>query len=182
LKIKVGGSAGDIERMRAVAGAAPRSRLIIDANEGWTPENFTENMAAAVSCGVSLIEQPLGPDHEHLLASLPRPVPVCADESLHTRADLERLKPLYDAVNIKLDKTGGLTEALSLKITARQMGFIIMVGCMVGTSLAMAPAVLLAQDADFADLDGPLLLAHDRDPGLLYEGSMVSPPDPALWG
>ena len=181
LKIKVGAE-DDAARMRAVAAAAPQSSLIVDANEGWTEANLNENLHAAAACGVQLIEQPLPADKDAILAEIPHPVPVCADESVHVTEDLDRLAGLYDAINIKLDKTGGLTEALILRDKARAKGFSIMVGCMVGSSLAMAPAVLLAQDADFVDLDGPLLLARDRVPGLAYDGAIVSPPDPALWG
>lgn len=181
LKVKIGGD-GDIARIRAVRDAAPKSRLILDANEGWTDDNIRENLAAAAELGVSLVEQPLPAGEDAILAQIDRPVPVCADESVHTAEGLEKLVGLYDAVNIKLDKTGGLTAALELRDRARELGFGIMVGCMVGTSLAMAPAVLLAQGADFVDLDGPLLLARDREPGLIYRGSLVSPPEPALWG
>jgi L-Ala-D/L-Glu epimerase len=181
LKVKIGGD-GDIERIRAVADAAPASRLILDANEGWTDDNLEQNLAAAAEIGVALVEQPLPAGRDGLLAEIPHPVPVCADESVHVAADLPRLGGLYDAVNIKLDKAGGLTAAMELRDAARAAGLKIMVGCMVGTSLAMAPAVLLAQDADFVDLDGPLLLARDRTPSLRYDGSLVSPPEPALWG
>jgi len=181
LKIKVGGE-NDAERIRAVAAAAPESRLIVDANEGWTEANLEENLRAAAENRVALVEQPLPAGNDTPLGEILHPVPVCADESLHTRKDLDRLRGFYDAVNIKLDKTGGLTEALLLHQEARKLGFSIMVGCMVGTSLAMAPAVLLAQDAEFVDLDGPLLLARDRVPGLLYKGAFVSPPEPDLWG
>jgi L-alanine-DL-glutamate epimerase-like enolase superfamily enzyme len=141
-----------------------------------------ENLAQAAELGVALVEQPLPAADDALLGSIPHAVPVCADESLHVAADLDRLAGLYDAVNIKLDKAGGLTEAVALRDRARELGLGVMVGCMVGTSLAMAPAVLLAQDADFVDLDGPLLLARDRVPGLSYAGSLVLPPEPALWG
>ena len=181
LKVKIGGD-GDAERIRAVASAAPRSRLILDANEGWTDDNLAANLAAAAGLGVALVEQPLPSGRDALLAAIPHAVPVCADESVHVAADLPRLAGLYDAVNIKLDKAGGLTAAIELRDAARAAGMTIMVGCMVGTSLAMAPAVLLAQDADFVDLDGPLLLARDRSPALSYDGSLVSPPQPALWG
>ncbi|RLP22587.1 N-acetyl-D-Glu racemase DgcA [Mesorhizobium sp. YM1C-6-2] len=181
LKVKIGGD-GDIARIRAVRDAAPKSRLILDANEGWTGDNIRENLAAAAELGVSLVEQPLPAGRDAILAQIDRPVRVCADESVHTAEGLETLVGLYDAVNIKLDKTGGLTAALELRDRARELGFGIMIGCMVGTSLAMAPAVLLAQGADFVDLDGPLLLARDREPGLIYRGSLVSPPEPALWG
>ncbi len=181
LKVKIGGE-GDIARIRAVTEAAPTSRIILDANEGWTDENIRENLAVAAELGVALIEQPLPAGRDAILRQIVRPVPVCADESVHEARDLETLVGLYDAINIKLDKAGGLTAALVLRDRARELGFSIMVGCMVGTSLAMAPAVLLAQDADFVDLDGPLLLARDRSPGLTYRGSLVSPPDAALWG
>lgn len=181
LKVKIGGE-GDMERIRAVRRAAPDSRLILDANEGWTEHNIAENLAAAAGLDVALIEQPLPAGRDSILAEIARPVPICADESVHTVDGLEDLVGRYDAINIKLDKTGGLTAALHLRDRARELGFSIMVGCMVGTSLAMAPAVLLAQGAEFVDLDGPLLLARDRQPGLAYRGSLVSPPDPALWG
>lgn len=181
LKIKVGGG-DDIARMRAVREAAPQSHLIVDANEGWTGDSLEANLAAAASLGVALVEQPLPAGEDALLGRITRPVPVCADESVHEAGDLDRLVGLYDAVNIKLDKAGGLTAALALRERARDLGFRIMVGCMVGTSLAMAPAVLLAPDADFVDLDGPLLLARDREPALSYESSLVFPPTPALWG
>jgi L-Ala-D/L-Glu epimerase len=181
LKIKVGGE-GDIERVRAVALNAPNSKIILDANEGWTPENVVANMAAVAAIGVALVEQPLPAENDSILANISHPVPVCADESAHTSEGLAALRDRYDAVNIKLDKTGGLTEALKMRDEARALGFKIMVGCMVGSSLAMAPAVLLAQRADFVDLDGPLLLARDREPGLRYEGSLVYPPEPELWG
>lgn len=182
LKVKIGGEGDDIARIRAVVAAAPKSRLILDANEGWTEENLGANLAAAAELGVALIEQPLPAGRDAILAGIPHPVPICADESVHVAADLPQLKGLYDAINIKLDKAGGLTAAIELRDAARVAGFSIMVGCMVGTSLAMAPAVLLAQDADFVDLDGPLLLARDRSPALTYRGSLVSPPEPALWG
>lgn len=181
LKVKIGGD-NDIDRIRAVTSAAPNSRIILDANEGWTDDNVVENLAAAAEFGIALIEQPLPAGADAILAHIAHPVPICADESVHEAHDLERLKGLYDAINIKLDKAGGLTAALRLRDRARELGFQIMVGCMVGTSLAMAPAVLLAQDADFVDLDGPLLLARDRTPSLIYEGSMVSPPSRELWG
>ena len=181
LKLKLTGD-GDIERVRAVRRAAPSSRLIVDANEGWNERHLVEVMPALAEFGVELIEQPLPADNDEALARVPHPIPVCADESCHTTADLDRLAGKYDAVNIKLDKTGGLTEALALAEEARRRGFKIMVGCMVGTSLAMAPALLVAQQAEFVDLDGPLLLAADRVPGLHYDGSTVHPPEPALWG
>jgi L-alanine-DL-glutamate epimerase-like enolase superfamily enzyme len=181
LKVKIGGD-NDMARIRAVTEAAPESRIILDANEGWTHENVEANLAFAAQHGIALVEQPLPAGKDDILRQIAHPVPVCADESVHAAKDLEALVGLYDAVNIKLDKSGGLTEALRLRNRARDLGFGIMVGCMVGTSLAMAPAVLLAQDADFVDLDGPLLLARDREPGLVYQGSLVSPPERALWG
>lgn len=181
IKVKVGGD-NDAERIRLVAEAAPASRIIIDANEGWSGDNIVENMLAAAKAGVVLIEQPLPAGKDDILAEIPHPVPVCADESAHGTDDLHTLLGRYDSINIKLDKTGGLTEALRMQKRARELGFGIMVGCMVGTSLAMAPATLVAQDADFVDLDGPLILKEDRDPGLVFEGSRVSPPEPELWG
>jgi len=181
LKLKLGGH-GDAERMRAVRGACPDTRLIADANESWWPELLPQLVAVAVETGIELIEQPLPAGADAALAQIERRVPVCADESMHTRADLADLAVRYDAVNIKLDKAGGLTEALALVAAARAAGLNIMVGCMVATSLAMAPALLLAQDADWVDLDGPLLLARDRQAGLRYEGALVHPPQPQLWG
>lgn len=181
LKVKVG-TADDASRIRAVRAAAPDSAIILDANEGWTEANLAHHFAVCAESGVALIEQPLPAGRDGLLASVFRPVPVCADESVHKTEDLPKLAGLYDAVNIKLDKTGGLTEALRMRAAARALNLKIMVGCMVGTSLGMAPAVLLAQGAEFVDLDGPLLLARDRDPGLRYEASLVFPPLPALWG
>ncbi len=182
LKVKLGGD-DDGKRIAAVRRAAPRAEIIVDANEGWNPDNFEANLAACADAGVTLIEQPLpeGGD-EAALARIKRPIPVCADESVHDRASLDALRGKYDAVNIKLDKAGGLTEALALAAEAERRGFAIMVGCMVATSLAMAPAMLLAQRARWVDLDGPLLLAGDRADGLRYEGSLVYPPDPVLWG
>ncbi|MEJ1161672.1 N-acetyl-D-Glu racemase DgcA [Prosthecomicrobium sp. N25] len=181
LKVKLGGE-GDAARIRAVRAAAPASTLVVDANEAWSPEIFAGNMAACVEAGVALIEQPLPAGADAALAGMPRPIPICADESLHGPADLASLRDRYDAVNIKLDKAGGLTTALEIAAGARALGFQVMLGCMVGTSLAMAPAVLVAQWADFVDLDGPLLLARDRNPGLVYEGSTLLPPTPDLWG
>jgi L-alanine-DL-glutamate epimerase-like enolase superfamily enzyme len=181
LKLKLSGD-GDIERVRAVRRNAPQSRLIVDANEGWSERHLTEVMPALAEFGVELIEQPLPAGADEALARVPHPIPICADESCHTAADLDRLAGKYDAVNIKLDKTGGLTEALALAEAAASRGFAIMVGCMIGTSLAMAPAMLVAQRAQVVDLDAPLLLASDRNPGLRYDGSTVYPPDPALWG
>jgi L-alanine-DL-glutamate epimerase-like enolase superfamily enzyme len=181
LKIKLGG-AGDPERIAAVRAAAPRSELIVDANEGWTTGNLAANLAACAAAGVTLVEQPLPSDDDAALGSIKRPIAVCADESVHDRAGLAALAGRYDAVNIKLDKTGGLTEALAMVQDAERLGFGVMIGCMVATSLAMAPAVLVAQRARVVDLDGPLLLAKDRPDGLRYDGSLVYPPTPALWG
>lgn len=181
LKVKLGGD-GDAARISAIRQAAPGARLIVDANEAWSPANLEPNMAACAAAGVEMIEQPLPAGDDEALSTIARIVPVCADESLHTAADFPALAGRYDAVNIKLDKTGGLTEALALAAEARRLGFRIMAGCMVGTSLAMAPALHLAQTADFVDLDGPLLLARDREPGLRYEGSLVYPPSRELWG
>lgn len=181
IKVKLGGSQ-DAACMHAVVANAPQSMIIIDANEAWTPEVFHDLMREAAHLNIALIEQPLPADQDDFLRTVPHPVPICADESVHTSDDLESLLGKYDFVNIKLDKTGGLTEALKMRDKAKEMGFGIMVGCMVGSSLAMAPAVLLAQGADFVDLDGPLLLTYDRHPALHYFGSTVSPPEPILWG
>ncbi|MEA2895431.1 MAG: L-Ala-D/L-Glu epimerase [Bradyrhizobium sp.] len=181
LKIKLGGD-GDGDRIAAVRKEAPESELIVDANEAWTPANLEQNLADCEAVGVTLIEQPLAAGRDEALARIRRPVAVCADESVHDRASLNGLRERYDAVNIKLDKAGGLTEALAMADAAQALGFEIMVGCMVATSLAMAPAMLLTPQARFVDLDGPLLLAGDRDGGLRYDGSTVYPPDAALWG
>jgi L-Ala-D/L-Glu epimerase len=181
LKIKLGGD-GDIERIAAVRKAAPHSELIVDANEAWTPSNLERNLAACAEAGVALVEQPLPVGWDDTLGRVRRPVKVCADESVHDRKSLDALRGRYDAVNIKLDKTGGLTEALAMADAASALGFEIMVGCMVATSLAMAPAMLLTPMARVVDLDGPLLLAHDRDNGLRYDASLVHPPEPSLWG
>ena len=181
LKIKLGGE-GDVARIAAVRKAAPESELIVDANEAWTPDSLERNLAACARAGVTLVEQPLPAGRDEALALIQRPVAVCADESVHDRSSLEGLRGRYDAVNIKLDKSGGLTEALAMADAAKALGLDIMVGCMVATSLSMAPAMLLAPQARFIDLDGPLLLARDRDHGLRYEGSLVHPPAPELWG
>ncbi len=181
LKIKVGGE-GDADRMRAVRSAARNARLIIDANEGWTEETVRQNLLVAAAIGATVVEQPMPAGADEILARIPHPVPICADESVHSTIDLEGICGRYDYVNVKLDKTGGLTEGVAFVREARRLGFGVMVGCMVGTSLAMAPAVLLAQAADLVDLDGPLLLARDRPNGLVYGPSLVSPPDRALWG
>lgn len=181
LKVKVGTS-DDRARIHAVASAAPNAEIILDANEGWTEENIRDHLLTAAEFHIGLIEQPLPVGRDEILAHIPHPVPICADESVHTTDDLADLADRYDAINIKLDKTGGLTEALIMRDRARELGFGIMVGCMLGSSLAMAPAVLLAQDADWVDLDGPLLLSRDRSPGLTYTSSLVSPPTKDLWG
>ena len=181
LKIKLG-QAGDPLRLKAVRGAAPNAELIVDANEGWTPDNLTENFAACIEAGVTLIEQPLPADNDDALATIKRPIPVCADESLRNNALLTELVRKYDALNIKLDKAGGLTEALALTDEAVRLGFSIMAGCMVGTSLSIAPALLFAQKARVVDLDGPLWLAKDRAPGLRYDDHRVYPASMELWG
>lgn len=181
LKLKLGGD-GDEARLAAIRAAVPQARLIADANEAWRASDLERLLAAAKAGGVELIEQPLPAGDDAMLAHIARIVPICADESVHDRASLHDIAARYDAVNIKLDKTGGLTEALATASEARRLGLKIMVGCMVATSLAMAPALLLAQDADFVDLDGPLLLERDRVPGLAYASGRVSPPAAALWG
>ncbi|UHS61481.1 dipeptide epimerase [Agrobacterium vaccinii] len=181
LKIKTG-TDDDEARLRAVRRAAPLARIIVDANEGWTDDNIEHHLAVAAELGIALIEQPLPAGKDAILSRITRTVPICADESVHLTADLASLQDRYDAINIKLDKTGGLTEALLMKREAERLGYTIMVGCMLGTSLGMAPAVLLAQDTAYADLDGPLLLARDRVPGLIYDGSLLHPPQAELWG
>ncbi len=181
LKLKLGGE-GDSERLAAIREAVPDARLIADANEAWRPRDVEFLLAAAHAAGVELVEQPLPAGEDELLQRIVRAVPVCADESVHDRASLGTIASRYDAVNIKLDKTGGLTEALATAAAARELGLKIMVGCMVATSLAMAPALLVAQGADWVDLDGPLLLARDRIPGLTYRSGEVLPPPRELWG
>ena len=181
LKVKLG-TESDMPRLEAVRRGAPEARIIVDANEGWTAEVYAELAPHLSRLGVTLVEQPLPAGGDDMLAEIERPVPVCADESCHDRASLAELGGRYDMVNIKLDKTGGLTEAIALRDAARAAGFGIMVGSMVGSSLAMAPALLVAQGAGFVDLDGPLLLAEDRAHALRYEGSTVHPPAPELWG
>ena len=182
LKTKLGGGEEDVARIEAVRAGAPDARIIVDANEGWTPELYAELAPVLVRLGVGMVEQPLPAGADDALAELERVLPVCADESCHDRASLAGLRGKYDMVNIKLDKTGGLTEALALRDAARAEGYDVMVGCMVGSSLAMAPAVLVAQGASVVDLDGPLLLAEDRVPPLEYDKDGVHPPDAALWG
>ncbi|MGI1662912.1 N-acetyl-D-Glu racemase DgcA [Palleronia sp. KMU-117] len=181
LKIKLG-TADDMPRLEAVRAGAPEATIIVDANEGWTAEVYADLAPHLVRMGVALVEQPLPAGQDHLLAEIARPLPVCADESCHDRASLPDLAGKYDMVNIKLDKTGGLTEALALRDAAQAAGYGVMVGCMVGSSLAMAPAVLVAQGAAFTDLDGPLLLAEDRAHPLRFDAAGVHPPERALWG
>lgn len=181
LKIKLG-TPDDMPRLEAVRAGAPDARIIVDANEGWSVDIYADLAPHLVRLGVDLVEQPLPAGEDDALIGLDRPVPVCADESCHDRASLPALRGKYDTVNIKLDKTGGLTEALALRSAAIAQGYGIMVGCMVGSSLAMAPAVLLAQGAAVVDLDGPLLLAEDRDTPLTFDAAGVHPPDAALWG
>ena len=181
LKTKLGGE-GDVARIEAVRRGAPDAAIIVDANEGWTPQMYAELAPVFVRLGVKMVEQPLPAGDDGALAEMARPLPVCADEAAHDRASLGHLAGKYDMVNIKLDKTGGLTEALALRDAARAAGYGIMTGCMVGTSLAMAPAVLVAQGSAFTDLDGPLLLAKDREPALDYDERGVHPPMAALWG
>jgi L-alanine-DL-glutamate epimerase-like enolase superfamily enzyme len=181
VKVKLGGE-GDQDRIEAVCAAAGASRIILDANEAWTPQMLKPLLRLAARNGVVLIEQPLPAGMDDALADIPHPVPVCADESAHLADDLESLVGRYDCINVKLDKTGGLTAALETRDRAHALGFSVMAGCMVGTSLSMAPAVLLAQACEYADLDGPLILARDREHGLAYADGRVFPSTPALWG
>jgi len=182
LKLKLGGDNLDLARVEAVREAAPAARLLIDANESWSPSHFEKIVPALKRLGVELIEQPFPADADEVLLTLDHPVPVCADESCHTGDDLARLTSRYEVINVKLDKTGGLTEALHLCQQARKAGFKLLIGCMVGTSLGMAPARLLASIADYVDLDGPLLLARDREHGLSYQNSRIGIPSRELWG
>ncbi len=181
LKIKLG-TPDDMPRLEAVRAGAPRAKIIVDANEGWSAEVYSDLAPHLVRLGVALVEQPLPAGQDDALIGMDRPVPVCADESCHDRASLPNLKGKYDVINIKLDKTGGLTEALKLRDAALTEGYGVMVGCMVGSSLAMAPATLVAQGAMVTDLDGPLLLAEDRDTPLIFDDAGVHPPKAALWG
>ena len=181
LKIKLG-TPDDMARLEAVRAGAPGATIIVDANEGWTADVYADLAPHLLRLGVALVEQPLPADQDGMLAEIARPVPVCADESCHDRATLAALRGKYDAINIKLDKTGGLTEALALREAAIAAGFGVMVGCMVGSSLSMAPAVLIAQGAAFVDLDGPLLLARDRAAAIRYDGSTMAVPEAVLWG
>jgi L-alanine-DL-glutamate epimerase-like enolase superfamily enzyme len=182
LKLKLGGDHADVTRVEAVREAAPKARLLVDANESWTPDHYLRVVPSLVEFGVELIEQPFPADANNVLETLDHPIPVCADESCHTTADLPGLKKRYEVVNIKLDKTGGLTEALLLADGARQAGFKLLVGCMVCTSLGIAPARLLAGAADWIDLDGALLLSGDREHGLAYEDGKIGLPSRQLWG
>ena len=181
LKLKLGGP-GDDSRMRSVRAARPDARLLVDANEAWDPESIGHFISVAAECNIELIEQPLPAGRDEALRGIDRAVPICADESVHTAADVPRLAALYDAVNVKLDKAGGLTGAIALVREARRHDLKVMVGSMVATSLAVAPAMLLAPEADWIDLDGPLLLAHDREHGLRVENGVIYPPAPDLWG
>jgi L-alanine-DL-glutamate epimerase-like enolase superfamily enzyme len=181
LKIKLG-TPDDMPRLEAVRQGAPRPTILIDANEGWTPEVYADLAPHLIRLGVALVEQPLPAGQDDMLAEIARPLPVCADESCHDRASLAALKGKYDMVNVKLDKTGGLTEALALTDAARAQGFGVMVGCMVGTSLAMAPATLLTGQAAHVDLDGPLLLAEDRPNPLRFSDRGIHAPERELWG
>ncbi|MCE8539354.1 dipeptide epimerase [Ruegeria pomeroyi] len=181
LKIKLG-TPDDMQRLEAVRAGAPGAKIIIDANEGWSAEVYADLAPHLVRLGVALVEQPLPAGQDDALIGMERPVPVCADESCHDRSSLPKLKGKYDVVNIKLDKTGGLTEALELRRAALAEGYDIMVGCMVGSSLAMAPATLVAQGALVTDLDGPLLLAEDRETPLVFDAAGVHPPSASLWG
>jgi len=182
LKLKMTGDGSDLERVRRIHEAAPNTSLVVDANEGWTIDQYLEVAPKLGALGVEMIEQPLPASDDAPLAGVERAVPVCADEACHDSASLPALVGKYDMINIKLDKTGGLTEALRLRDAALAEGFGVMVGCMIGTSLAMAPGMLVAQGARVVDLDGPLLLAKDREPGLTYNGSIIQPPPSALWG
>src|SRR5207237_3630216 len=182
LKLKVGGDNLDLQRVEAVSGAAPNARLLIDANESWSVEHYEKIVPALKELGVELIEQPFPADADEVLETLDHPVPVCADESCHTKDDLPHLKNRYEVINVKLDKTGGLTEALGLCESARQSGFKLLIGCMVCTSLGIAPARLLASLTTWIDLDGPLLLARDRDHPVPYANGKIGVPSRELWG
>ncbi|MFA0526182.1 N-acetyl-D-Glu racemase DgcA [Vibrio sp. 10N.222.52.C3] len=181
LKIKLGGN-GDLERLRAVRNGAPTSKIIIDANEAWTPELYRQLMPDLLMLDIAMIEQPFPAGDDAALATLPRPIPICADESCHDRKSLAEIVGRYDMINIKIDKTGGLTEALLLKEEAQKLGLSVMVGCMLSSSLSMAPAFVLGQDADIIDLDGPLLLSQDIENGFDFRGSQMDPFSSQLWG
>ncbi len=182
LKVKLAGDAMDRERVANIRAAAPMAKLIVDANEGASPDTVQALCQAMADLGVAMVEQPVPAGQDQVLATFEHPLPICADEAFHTRADLGQIAERYDLVNIKLDKTGGLTEALAVLEDAERLGLDVMVGCMLGSSLAMAPATLVAARASIVDLDGPLLLAKDREPALTYEGSLLHPPPAALWG
>ena len=182
LKLKLGGDHLDLARVEAVREAAPNVRLLTDANESWSPQHYQKIVPALEKLGVELIEQPFPANADEVLETLDHPIPVCADESCHTNANLPRLTNRYDVVNVKLDKTGGLTEALRLCSNARETGFKLLIGCMASTSLAIAPARLLASSAQWLDLDGALLLSRDRDHGLTYENGRIGLPSRELWG
>src|SRR5438093_8975920 len=182
LKLKLGGDDVDLARVEAVREAAPAARLLIDANESWSVEHYRKIVPALKVLGVELIEQPFPADADEVLETLAQPIPVCADESCHTSTDLPRLKNRYEMINVKLDKTGGLTEALRLCERARESGFKLLIGCMACTSLGIAPARLLASTAEYVDLDGPLLLLRDRDHGLTYRNGKIEMPSRELWG
>jgi L-alanine-DL-glutamate epimerase-like enolase superfamily enzyme len=182
LKLKLGGDEPDLARVKAVRAAAPKARLLIDANESWSPRHYQNIVPALSELGVELIEQPFPADADEVLESLDHPIPVCADESCHTSADLPRVMNRYEAVNVKLDKTGGLTEALRLCENARQSGFELLIGCMVCTSLGIAPARVLASFAEWIDLDGPLLLARDHEHEIPYNKGRIGMPSRELWG
>jgi L-Ala-D/L-Glu epimerase / N-acetyl-D-glutamate racemase len=182
LKLKLGGDDVDLSRVEAVRKEAPKTRLFVDANESWSAKHYQNVTPKLKALGVEVIEQPFPADADHVLETLDHPVPVCADESSHTTADLPQLKKRYEMINVKLDKTGGLTEALRLCQHAREHGLKLLIGCMVGTSLSMAPARVFASIADHVDLDGPLLLVHDRDNGLTYQNGKIALPSRDLWG
>jgi L-alanine-DL-glutamate epimerase-like enolase superfamily enzyme len=182
LKLKMTGDGEDLERVARIHENAPEARLIVDANEAWSVAFYREIAGRLGALGVEMIEQPLPAGDDEGLRGIERPILLCADESCHDRSTLDGLVGKYDMINIKLDKTGGLTEALLLKAEAEAKGMSIMIGCMIGTSLSMAPGVVVAQGARVVDLDAPLLLARDREPGLIYDGSTIHPPEPALWG
>ena len=182
LKLKLGGDDKDVGRVEAVRANAPSARLIIDANESWSPQHYRKVVPELSRLGVEMIEQPFPAKEDSVLAELDRPIPICADESCHTSADLSRILGRYDAINIKLDKTGGFTEAIALVELARQAGLTLLFGCMVSTSLGIAPARVLVRSNDLVDLDGPLLLAKDRPHGLQYENGRLGLPSRELWG
>jgi len=181
LKLKLAGE-GDVERVTAVREGSPNARIIVDANEGWNEQQYLTMVPELVKLGVEMIEQPLPAGDDAALEHLPRPITLCADESCHDRSSLKHIIGRYDMINIKLDKTGGLTEAIALKEEAEEAGLTIMVGCMLATSLAMAPALIVAQDVQIVDLDGPLLLAEDRQPGIEFDDSLMNVYPAELWG